>query len=167
MGTYREQDPLTRLVMREQARVLEGLVQFANGGGKAALNEARLTLCALRDAETEVLYPAFSRLRLRPDIERLLDDSRGNRTEQLDALDALAQKRGPRLRKLAMLALSDLIKQHDERHTTLLIPVLASQLARPLYRCIAQAFITRYEGALTPLAGASSRRSISSTDASS
>lgn len=148
MGTYREQDPLAALLAAQQTRVLECLMSFATGDGAGRLAEARRILRALADAETNVLYPAFSRVNVRPETQRLLDDSRGNRAQQLEALDGLAHKRAPRLRKLAVLELCDLIKHHGMQHISLLVPVLASQLPRPLYRSIVQAFTARYERGL-------------------
>ena len=148
MGTYREQDPLASLMNREQARVLACLDTFATGGKSAALTEARRILRALGDAESEVLYPAFSRVRLRPEAQHLLDDSRGNRAEQLAVLDTVGQRRAPRLRKLATVQLASLINDHATRSLSVLIPILASQLARPLYRCIVQAFANHYDGVL-------------------
>ena len=148
MGTYREQDPLAAHLSAQQANVLDCLMRYANGEGAANISEARRLITALADAEREVLYPAFTRVSLKPETERLLDDSRGNRAQQLEALDALAHKRSPRLRKLAAVALSDTIDHHGKQHTSLLIPVLASQLPRPLYRSIVHTFIARVEGAL-------------------
>jgi hypothetical protein len=148
MGTYREPDSLASLLTREQTRVLDCLERFGNGGGAAAIAEARRILRALADAETNVLYPAFSRVSLRLDTQQLLDDSRDDRAHHLEALDALAHKRAARLRKLGAVALKDLIASHAQRHVSLLIPVLASQLARPLYRSIVHAFTAHYEAAL-------------------
>ena len=148
MGTYREQDPLAELLIEEQTRVLDSILRFASGEGAGAIGEARRILRALGDAETNVLYPAFSRVSLRPETQRLLDDSRGNRDEHLAALDVLAHKRASRLRKLAAVELCDRIKHHGVQHVSLLVPVLASQMPRPLYRSIVQAFKTRFEGEL-------------------
>jgi hypothetical protein len=148
MATYREQDPLAGLLIAQQTRVIECLLRFASGDGAAAISEARRILAALGDAETNVLYPAFSRVALRSETQRLLDDSRGNREEQLEALDVVAHKRAARLRKLAALELCDRIKHHGEQHISLLIPVLASQLPRAMYRAIVSAFSARYQGEL-------------------
>jgi len=158
MGMYREQDPLAAFIKREQSRVLERLMQFADGEGRGVLADARDVLRALAAVETEVLYPAFSRVRLRLETERLLDDSRGDRAEQLAGLDVLAHKRAARSRKLAAVKLIDLIKHHDEQLTTLLIPVLASQLPRPLYHSIVHAFIAHYEGKVHQGGGAERRQ---------
>ena len=148
MGTYREPDALSVLLLREQTRVLESLQQFGSGAGAGALAEARRILRALEDAETNVLYPAFSRVSLRPETQRLLDDCRGARAQQLEGIDALAHKRAARLRKLAMVELCDLIQHHGKQHVALLVPVLASQMPRPLHRSIVHAFTARYEGHL-------------------
>lgn len=148
MGTYREQDPLAAFLMGQHRRVLDCLRQFANGEGASQISEARRILHALDDAETNVLFPAFSRVSLRLETERLLEDSRGNRAEQLALLDALAHKRAPRSRKLAAVELFDLIEHHAEQQITLLVPVLASQLPRPLYRSIVHAFTDRFQGEL-------------------
>jgi hypothetical protein len=148
MGTYREQDPLAVFLMSQQTRLLECLKQFANGEGATRIAEARRILIALGEAETAVLYPAFSRVRLHFETERLLEDSRGNRAQQLAAVDALARKRAAPLRKLAAVELCDLIAHHGEQHTSLLIPVLASQLPRPVYRSLTHAFVARMEGQL-------------------
>ena len=158
MATFREQDALTALIQREQARVLDCLMRFANGEGAGALAEVRRILRALADAQTEVLYPAFSRARLRLETQRLLDDSRCDRAEQLAALDGLAQRRATRLRKLAAVKLIDLIRHDDERLISLLLPVLMSQLPRPLYRSITYAFIAHYEGNLEHRANGAQRQ---------
>jgi hypothetical protein len=148
MGTYREQDALATLLVREQSRVLDCIKRFASGDGAGVLAEARRVLHALGDVEEGVLYPAFTRVSLRPETQRLLDDSRGTRAQQLAALDVLAHKRAARLRKLAAVALCDAIEHHGAQHVSRLIPVLASQLPRPLYRSIVQTFISRYQGEL-------------------
>jgi hypothetical protein len=145
MGTYREPDALVALLMREQTRVVQCLRGFAEGGGAATIAEARRVLRALADAEREVLYPAFARVSLRLETQLLLDGSRGERAQQLEALEALAHKRTARLRKLGAVALSDAIHHHAQQHISLLIPVLASQLTRPLYRSIVHAFTAHYE----------------------
>ncbi len=150
MGTYREQDPLVTHLVREEARVLECISGFASGEGAVRLAEARRIIRALGDAEAAVLYPAFSRVAQRLETERLLEDSRSNRVQQLEMLDVLAHKRAPRLRKLKAVELCDLLRHHGEQHTTLLVPVLASQLPRALYRSIVGAFMTRYEAASHP-----------------
>ena len=143
MRMYREPDTLATLLLRERARVLECLTRFAEGRGAAAISEARDIVRALADAETHVLYPAFSRVSLRPETQRLLDDSRDARAEQLAALDVLAHKRAARLRKLGAVALSDAIEHHARQHVSLLVPVLASQLPRPVYRSLVNAFAAR------------------------
>ncbi len=145
MGTFREPDALSNLLMREQARVLESLQAFASGDGAPALAEARRVLHALEDVETNVLYPVFSRVHMRPETERLLDDCRDARAQQLAAVDALAHKRSPRLRKLAMVELADLIAHHGQQVVSLLVPVLSSQLPRAMYRAIVHTFTARYE----------------------
>jgi hypothetical protein len=78
----------------------------------------------------------------------LLEDSRGNRAQHLAALDALARKRAVPLRKLAAVQLCDLIAHHGEQHTSLLLPVLASQLPRPVYRSLGHQFMARVSGEL-------------------
>jgi hypothetical protein len=146
MGTYREQDPLAVFLTGEQNRLLDCLKRFANGEGAACITEARRIIQALGEAEASVLYPAFSRVRLHFETERLLDDSRGNRAQQLAALDALSRKRAVPLRKLAAVELCDLIAHHGEQHTSLLIPVLASQMPRPAYRAMSHQFMARVTG---------------------
>jgi hypothetical protein len=148
MGLNREQDPLAALLTREHARVLECLMRFAKGDGAVVTAEARRVLSALHHAETNVLYPAFSRVSLRPETARLLEDCRGGRAQQLAALAALAHKRAGRLRKLAAVQLGDLVQHHGQQHISLLIPVLASCLPRLLYRSIVQAFAACYQDAL-------------------
>jgi uncharacterized tellurite resistance protein B-like protein len=134
MGTYHAPDPLTALLLREQARIVECLKQFADGQGGAAISDARRILTALADAETQILYPAFSRVSLRLEAEELLKTMQDERAQQLASLELLAHKRAPRLRKLGAVALGDLIQRHAQQHSALLIPVLASQLPRPLHR---------------------------------
>jgi len=151
MATFREPDALSNLLMREQARVLDSLQDFSSGAGASALAEARRVLHALADVETNVLYPVFSRVHLRPETERLLDDCRDARAQQLAAVDALAHKRSPRLRKLAMVELADVIQHHGQQVVSLLVPVLSSQLPRPMYRSIVHAFTARYEAELEGL----------------
>lgn len=148
MGTYREQDPLAVFLTAEQNRLLDSIKQFANGDGAAHITEARRIIRALAEAEANVLYPAFSRVRLALETERLLEDSRGNRAQQLAALDVLARKRAVPLRKLAAVELCDLIAHQGEQHTSLLIPVLASQLPRPVYRSMGHQFMARVAGEL-------------------
>jgi hypothetical protein len=145
MGTYRDHDPLAAFLTEQQSHVLDCIMQFASGEGAARLTEARRRLHALAEAEAEVLYPAFSRVNLKLESEHLLEDSRGNRAEQMAALDVLAHKRAPRLRKLAAVELCDRIHHHGVQHASQLIPVLASQLPRPLYRSIVAAFTARHE----------------------
>jgi len=144
MGAFRFQDPLVTLIAREQARVLECLVETTSDRA-AALVQARYIIRALSEAETAILFPAFSRVRLRPEQQHLLDDSRNARAEHLDALTALARRRQPRLAKLAAIQLCETIAHHNERLSTELISVLASQLPRALYARIVQAFSAHYE----------------------
>jgi hypothetical protein len=148
MGSLREPDPAATYLLEQHNRVLECLTRFASGEGAAELSKVRPIVRALRDAETEVLYPAFSRLQLPREIEYLLTDSRDSRARQLEALDALAHKRQPRLRKLAAVELADRIQTHGQQHVSELIPVLASRLPRALYSSIVSRFIARCEGAL-------------------
>lgn len=148
MDTYREQDPLAVFLTGEQTRLLDCIKQFANGEGAARITEARRIIRALGEAEANVLYPAFSKVRLQLETERLLEDSRGNRAQQLERLDALARKRAVPLRKLAAVELCDLIAHHGQQHTSLLIPVLASQLPRPVYRSMAHQLMARVAGEL-------------------
>jgi hypothetical protein len=155
MATHRAPDPLAASLRREQARVLACLGQFGIDRKAAVLAEAARIVRALADAEAEVLHPAFSRVRLRADIQQLLDDSRDDRAEQLSALERLARRRAPRLRKLAAVQAMELVRIHGERLTTVLVPVLASQLAAPVFRCIVQAFVTRYDAALAASPAAS------------
>lgn len=148
MGTLREPDPLVGYLLAQQTRVLECLTRFASGDGASVLSTVRPIVRALGDAETEVLYPTFSRVQLPLEIEYLLTDSRDSRARQLDALDALAHKRTPRLRKLAAVALAEQIQRHFEQHVSELIPVLASRLPRALYRSIASRFVGHCQLAL-------------------
>lgn len=150
MGTYREQDALVAFLAREDSRVLELIAHAADNDGRRrtdAIDDARRILTALGEAETQVLHGAFSRVRLRPETQALLDDSRGARAEQLAGLERLAQRRGSRLRKLAAVELSDMVASHSERLGTLLVPVLASQLPRPVHRALSQAFMNRVQQA--------------------
>lgn len=149
MGTFRQLDPFLAFLICEQARVLEHVNSLASGTGASrahATAEAKRILTALADAEAAVLVPAFSRVRLRPETQALLDDSRGERAEQLAALEQLARKRAVTGKKLAALQLGELVKSYSEQLVTLLVPVLASQMPRAMYRAMAQAFMTRYAG---------------------
>jgi len=148
MATFREPDSLAALLMREQIRLLDCLRKFADGGGSAELGEARRILRALADAETQVLYPAFRRVLLRLETQCLLDDTAGDRGEQLAALEALARKRAGRSRKLSAVALADILQLHTKQQIEVLLPVLGSQLPRLMYRAIVHAFSARFEGAL-------------------
>ena len=145
MGILREPDPLAGYLLAQQTRVLECLTSFATGNDASALSDVRPIVRALGQAEADVLYPAFSRLQLPLEIEYLLTDSRDSRARQLESLDALAQKRAPRLRKLAALELADQIQRHCEQHVSELIPVLASRLPRALYRSIVSRFVGQCE----------------------
>jgi hypothetical protein len=148
MGTYRAPDPLAALLAQEQARIIDCLQQFADGQGAGAITAARRIMSALLEAETTVLQPAFARVSLRLEAQLLLETMRDDRAQQLEALYTLARKRAPRSRKLAAIALADVIRRHAQQHTALLIPVLASQLPRPVHRSLAQAFSAHYEAAL-------------------
>jgi SOS-response transcriptional repressor LexA len=148
MGSLREPDPLVGYLLAQQTRVLEWLTSFASGEGGSALSKVRPIVRALGDAETEVLYPAFSRLQLPLEIQYLLTDSRDSRARQLEALDALAHKRMPHLRTLAAIELAEHIQRHFEQHVSELIPVLASRLPRPVYRSIVSRFVGHCQLAL-------------------
>jgi hypothetical protein len=148
MSAYREQDPLVALLQREHQRILDGVDGFVREGGASAISHARHILLALADAEAHVLYPAFTRVSLRPETQRLLDDSRDSRARQLAVLAVLARRRAPRLRKVAQAELAERLEHHVVQHGSLLIPVLASQLPRALHRSLGQAFLTRYDGSL-------------------
>lgn len=152
MGTYREDDPLATFLRAQQAKIAEGLLEFANGGGAPAIAKVRAMVHALSAAETEVLHPAFSRVQLPLEAERLLEDCRDSRAEQLEALDALAHKRAPRLRKLAAVELTDRIQHHARQHLALLLPVLASRLPRVMHRSLAATFIARCQHTLEHVA---------------
>lgn len=146
MSTFREIDPLVVFLEAEESRVLELIVRASEPASRqraAALDEARRILMGLAEAETEVLHAAFSRVKLRPETQALLDDSRGARAEQLAGLECLGKRRGQMLRKLAAVELSDMVRSHGERLGTLLVPVLSSQLPRPVHRALTQAFINR------------------------
>jgi hypothetical protein len=150
MGTYRERDPLTEMILREQAGVLETINRVCRGEAPAReLAAGRAILRALAAAESAVLYPAFGRVTLRLETERLLEDCQDNRARQEEILDALVHKRSPRLRKLKAVELIDQIQHHATQLVTLLIPVLRSQLARTLYGAVANAFAARYTEELT------------------
>lgn len=145
MGIYRERDPLTELILREHASVLECINRVARGDAPAReLASARRILQGLAAAEASVLYPAFGRVTLRLEAERLLDDCRDNRARQQETLDALMHKRSPRLRRLKAVELCDQVQHHGVQLVTLLMPVLRSQLPRTLYGAVANAFAARY-----------------------
>ena len=145
MGTYRERDPLTELILREHVSVLECINRVARGDAPAReLTAARQILQGLAAAEASVLYPAFGRVTLRLDTERLLDDCRDNRARQEETLDVLMHKRSPRLRRLKAVELCDQVQHHGVQLVTMLIPVLRSQLPRTLYGAVANAFAARY-----------------------
>ena len=147
MGTYRQPDPFLTFLMREEARVLECLHALATAGvaRAAPLASARRCLRTLADAEATVLRPAFTRVRLAPETQALLDDSRGDIDEQLAQLAQLGRKRALTGQKIAALQLADAIKRHGLQLVTQLVPVLASQLPRAMYRSIANAFMARYQ----------------------
>jgi len=151
MGSVREPDPMATYLVAQQQRVLEYLASFVSGGGASALSTVRTIVRALRDGETEVLYPALSRLQLPAEIELLLADSRDSRAHQLDALDALAHKRGSRARKLAAIELADQVQHHFQQHMCELIPALASRVPRALYRSVAARFVARCQDGLDGL----------------
>ena len=148
MGTYREQDPLTAFLARQQRRVLEAITALGNGDPGASAAEPREVIRALAEAEAQVLYPTFSRVTLDLATERLLEDMRGERAIQLEKLEALAHKRAPALKKLGAVALADAIEHHHHAHASRLIPVLASRLPRPIYRALVGAFISRVESTI-------------------
>ena len=157
MASVREPDPMASYLLAQHARVLECLAGFASGEGAGALSTVRSIIRALGDAESEVLYPAFSRVRVPLEIEYLLTDSRDSRARQLEALETVARRRGPRLRKLAAVELADQLRRQFEQQVSELIPVLASRLPRALYRSIASAFVARCQLALA--GGVHDRRS--------
>jgi len=147
--SYRDRDPLTEHILREHAGVLACINRVARGDAPAReLGGGRQILQALAAAESGVLYPAFGRVSLRLETERLLEDSSDNRARQLETLDALVHKRSPRLRRLKAVELADQI-QHHGLQLSLLIPVLRSQLPRTLYGALATAFTARYLGELS------------------
>jgi hypothetical protein len=148
MGSAREPDPMAKYLLAQHIRVLECLASFASGAAASALSPVRSIVRALRDAETEVLYPAFSRVQVPLEIGYLLTDSRDNRARQVDALETLAHTRGPRRKKLAAIELADQLQRHFQQQVSELIPVLASRLPRALYRSIVSTFVARCEGAL-------------------
>jgi hypothetical protein len=161
VSSFQEHDPLATFLEREQARLL-GYVMLLADGHRSALSGARKVVSALDDAEAEVLYPAFSRVRLRLDLQQLLADSRADRAEQLTALEALAHKRAPRLRKLAAVALGERITRDGERYVG-----LSSQLPRVLHCAIADAFIARFceiRDRASSFVGPTACRSIASGD---
>src|SRR6476619_3823683 len=145
MGSVREPDPMATYLMAQQTRVLECLTSVVNGEVGPAVSTVRSIIRALAEAETEVLYPAFSRIQVPLEIEYLLADSRDSRARQLDALETLAHKRGSRQRKLAAVELADQLQRHFQHQVCELIPVLASRLPRALYRSIVSAFVARCE----------------------
>jgi hypothetical protein len=150
MGTYREHDPLSELILREHGGVLECISRVARGESPAReLAGGRAVLESLASAEANVLYPAFGRVTMRLETERLLEDCQDNRARQKETLEALLHKRSPRLRTLKAVELCDQIQHHGTQLVTLLIPVLRSQLPRTLYGAVANAFAARYTEALT------------------
>jgi hypothetical protein len=148
MATVREPDPLATFLVAQQKCVLECLTAFVRGEGAGRLSRMRTLIRALGEAEAEVLYPALARLPLPAELALLLADSRDSRARQLDAIDALAHKRGPRLRKLAGLELTDQIQHHFQQHVSELVPALASRSPRVVYRAIAARFAARCQAGL-------------------
>ncbi|MBS1120180.1 MAG: hypothetical protein H6Q90_2408 [Deltaproteobacteria bacterium] len=145
MATYREHDVLLELLRREQSQLLESITQLGVGDSRLPLDEVGSRLRSLAAAEHEVLYPAFARVTLRPEAQRLLDDCRGHRTLQLDALAQLVRTRTTnRLWKIRALQLRELVQHHAEQQEAGLVPVLRSQLPRALYRSLAMAFAARH-----------------------
>jgi hypothetical protein len=150
MATHREHDPLTEMILREHAGLLECINRVARGESPAReLAGKRAVLDALESAEANVLQPAFSRVTMRLETERLLEDCQDNRARQKVTLDALMLKRSPRLRTLKAVELADQVQHHGTQLVTLLIPVLRSQLPRTLYGAVSNAFAARYTEALT------------------
>ncbi len=117
----------------------------AGDGGKSAVQAIGVQLRSLAGAKDSVLNPAFAKVSLALDAQRLLDDCRGDLELQERAMDALVRAlRSPTLRKLRALQLGDLVQAQAERYGERLIPVLHSQLSRPLYRALASAFIAHH-----------------------
>ncbi len=145
MATFREHDPLLELLQSEHGRLLERLNRGLNADGdRHDLGEIRRLLRSLAVAEDEVFYPMFERVSLRPETQRLLDDCRDHRTQQLEALLTLSRtRRSHPLWKLRALQLRELVQSHAEQEETGLLPVLRSQLPRALYRSLASAFAAR------------------------
>ncbi len=154
---HRERDPLLELWKHGHDRTLERIQRVAIGDeGKAALDAIGVELRSLAASITTVLDPAFARVSLAFDAQRLLEDCRVNLAFQQRALDALAGAlRSPRLRKLRALQLSDLVGMQAESYGARLLPILRSQLPRPLYRAVSAAFATRH----APQTERSTRRS--------
>src|SRR4051812_5417981 len=142
---YLGDDPLSELLERVHARVLESIKRVADGDeGKRTVDEVKGVLEALATAEAEVLYPAFGGIALPPETERFLEDCRDHRLAQLAALGALARSlRTPRLRKLRAVELTNLIIVDANQHRDQLIPVLRSRFARARYAALARAFAVR------------------------
>lgn len=142
---FRDQDPLAAFLSRQHRALLDCVEAIGNGAGAPRVAEARRILRTLDEAETQLLEPAFARVSLDPAIARLLDDARGERGRQLEKLEALAHKRAPRLRKLGAVALTDALEHHHRAQVSRSIPVLASQLPRPVHRALTGAFMARFE----------------------
>jgi hypothetical protein len=145
MATYRERDLFLELLQREQGHLLGTITRLGTGDSRRPLDEIGSLLRSLTSTEHEVLYPAFSRVTMRPETQRLLDDCRGHREVQLDAFAALVRtRRTHRLWKIRSLQLRDLVQHHAEQQEVGLIPVLRSQLPRALYRALASTFAARH-----------------------
>lgn len=144
---YRERDPLLELWKREHERVIARIRRVAMGDeGKRALDDIAVQLRSLAAAEAAVLGPAFVHVSLPVETQHLLEDCRGDHDLQQAAIAALKRAlRSPSLRKVRALQLVDLIASHAERYAARLIPILASQLPRPLYRAISNTFASCHD----------------------
>ncbi len=159
---YRERDPLLELWKHEHDQMLQRIQRVADGDeGKPTLQAIAVQLRSLADAKDGVLAPAFAKVSLALDAQRLLEDCRDDLAILQRALDALARAlRSPTLRKLRALQLGDLVRAQAERYGERLIPVLQSQLSRPLYRALASAFIARHGAEPAPRRPRSNRREL-------
>lgn len=140
----RDHDPLLEALELVHGQAYARINRVAAGEeGKRALDAVAAQLRSLAAAEASILYPAFSRVTLRPETRALLDDSRDHRDVQLAGIDELARTKRSHLRKLRALRLCALIESDAQRHAAQLIPVLRCQLPRVMYAAIGRAFAAR------------------------
>lgn len=144
MATFRGRDPLAEVFERERAHVLARIDRVINGEPNRALDGLATELTRLAKVETEVLYPAFSQVHLRPETQSLLDDIVDHRGAHHSALQELLRtRRGHPLRKIRALQLRDLVSHDATVHLTQLLPVLRSQMPPPRYQALTNAVEAR------------------------